>query len=141
MKIPADLRVYGDVKFRGPCEKEDYVLTSFISYLRKNYPDSYGALAFHVQNEGKRTPAQAMRDKSHGLLKGVSDVIIPARVTLVLELKKADSSQCAWETGQREFLAAAAKTGAFACVAFGYEAAIQAFEDWLKIVEGNQLPF
>lgn len=138
MNIPSWLRVYGDPDFRGSCAKEDACLSTFFNQLRKLYPDSYGALAFHPKNEGKRSYNQIKVDKMHGFLAGVTDVIIPASPCLVLELKRQDHTQSKWQAGQLDFMKRAHDAGSFVCLALGYDAAMQAFEDWRKIIEKQQ---
>ena len=63
---------------------------------------------------------------------GASDIIIPASVSFVCELKRKDHTQSKWQDGQIEYLEAANHAGAFVCVALGWEAAWQAFNDWLQ---------
>lgn len=133
VNIPSWLPTFGDLNFRGDCPKEDYVLSSVISRIRKDYPSSYGLVAFHVKNESKRTTGQINIDKMKGLTKGVSDVIIIGNPTLCLEIKRQDPTKSKFETGQLEFLEQAQKQGAFCCVAFGYQGALDAFHHWIEI--------
>lgn len=133
MKIPNWLPCFGDLSFRGDCPKEDYVLSSVISRIRKDYPTSYGLVTFHVKNESKRTQGQIKADKIKGLTKGVSDIVIPGMPTLCLEIKRSDHTKSSWEDGQLQFLEAAQRSGAYCCVAFGYDAALEAIDHWIKL--------
>lgn len=64
---------------------------------------------------------------------GASDVVIPGAPAFVCELKRRDHTKCTWQGGQQEYLRASQDAGAFACVALGWEAAWQAFGDWLAL--------
>lgn len=133
MKLPSDIPVYGDPAFRGDCPKEAVEQITFFGELRRRHPDTLGILAIHPKNEEKRSGAkfgQLARDKAMGLSPGASDIIIPGSPSFVCELKRADHTKCKWQDGQLEYLRAAQEEGAFACVALGWEAAIQAVEDW-----------
>jgi len=126
--------VYGDTGFRGKCPTEALEQITFFRRLRDAYPDSYGLTALHPRNEGLKIGGQfgaVSRHKAEGMTVGASDIIIPGRVTFVCELKRRDRTMCAWQDGQYEFLLAARNAGAFACVAFGCDAAWGAFQEWL----------
>lgn len=132
MKIPSEIKVYGDTSFRGSCPSETAEQQTFFNQLRKQWPQ-YAAIALHPKNEGKRKGKdfhQLKIDKSMGLNPGASDIIIPGGPTLVIELKKQNLQSARWQPGQQEYLIAAADAGAFACVAGGWVAAMQAVEDW-----------
>lgn len=131
MRCPNWLPVFGDLPRSKDNPHEDYVLSSMISRIRKDYPSSYGLVAFHVKNEGKRTTQQIKVDKLKGLTKGVSDLIVIGNPTLCLELKRDNS--CSFEDGQLEFLEQAHKSGAYACLAIGYKGALEAFNHWLTL--------
>lgn len=133
MKIPNWLTVYGNIDYRGDCPHEDYALASFFDRIRKDYPSSYGLVAFHPKNEGKRSHTQVKVDKLKGMTKGVTDVIIIGNPTLVLELKRDDHTKSKWQPMQIEFMEQCYKGGAHVVLALGYKAAIQAFEDWIKL--------
>ena len=131
MKTPSWLPVFGDLPRAKDNPAEDYVLSSIISRIRKDYPSSYGLVAFHVKNESRRTVGQIRADKAKGLTKGVSDLIIIGNPALCMEIKKDNS--CRFKDGQLEFLQQAQKGGAFVCLAIGYQGAKDAFEYWLKL--------
>lgn len=137
MNFPKFLKVYGDQSFRGDCPHEDYALTSFFSRIRKDYSTSYGLVAFHPKNEGKRTKQQNNIDKMKGLTAGVCDVVIIGNPTLCLEIKRDDHTKSKFQPGQLEFLEHSHNSGAFVCVALGYQAALLAFEEWRILNENN----
>lgn len=131
MKIDPRIRYYGDLSYRAN-KKEDEAeeQKTIVNQVRRRYPD----LVFtSVKNEGKRTFNQISRDKAMGLTAGVSDLVFFGSPTLCLEVKQKDHTQARWQPGQQEFLLAAEKQGCFACVCFGWEAGMQAIEDWLRI--------
>lgn len=132
MKFPQWLKVYGDVGFRGDCPSETLEAITFFAQLRREYPTSYGKIATHIRNEGKRTWQQVARQKAEGMTKGAPDIIIPAARTFVCELKRQDHTKSKWQEGQLEYLKAAHDAGAFVCVALGYDAAYRAFQDSLQ---------
>lgn len=131
MKTPSWLPKFGDLPRAKDNPAEDYVLSSLISRIRKDYPSSYGLVAFHVKNESRRTMGQIRADKAKGLTKGVSDLVVIGNPTLCMEIKKDNS--CCFEDGQLEFLQQAQKGGAFVCLVIGYQGAKDAFEYWLKL--------
>ena len=69
--------------------------------------------------------------KAEGMSPGASDIVIPGNPSFVCEMKRQNHTISSWQKGQIEYLEAAAKAGAFACVALGAAAAWEAFEQWL----------
>jgi hypothetical protein len=127
---------FGDVAFRGACPTEDQEQVTFFNRLRREYPDTWGALALHPRNEAMRTGGHigaVAKHKAEGMTAGAADIIIPSRVSFVCEMKRLDYTKSAWQQGQRRYLIAAANAGAFACVALGHGAAWEAFEYWLRV--------
>lgn len=127
--------VYGG-NYRGKCPQEAVELASFFNRLRREYPDTYGLIAIHPRNEGLLMGGQfssVIKHKAQGMTPGAADIIIPGAPSFVCELKRLDPTKSKWQDGQREYLAAAAKAGAFACVAFGAAAAWDAFIEWLDV--------
>ena len=116
--------------YRGPCPPESAEQKTFFNALRTQYPETWGVIALHPRNEVKRTQGQVWHQKAEGMTPGASDIIIPARVAFVCELKRQDHTQSKWQSGQVEYLEAAHNAGAFVCVALGWEAAWMAFKDW-----------
>lgn len=132
MKFPDNLPVYGDRSYRNKkCPTESAEQVTFFNWIRREYPDSYGMVAVHIRNEGKRTVQQSMRQKAEGMQSGAADILIPGSPAFVCELKRRDHTICHWQEGQQDYLMAAQKMGAFVCVALGYEAAIEAFNTWI----------
>lgn len=132
MKIPEWLASYGDMDFRGKCPLESAEQITLFNTIRKRYPQ-----AIHPRNEGKRTHGQVRRQKAEGMTKGASDLIIPAAVCFVGELKRQDHTQSTWQDGQLEYLENAKNDGAFVCVAFGYKAMLEAIKEWEEL--NNQI--
>lgn len=132
MKIPDWLECYGDKKKRGDCPPESAEQITFFNKLRREFPESYGKIAIHPRNEGKRTHAQTNKQKAEGMTAGASDIIIPAAASFICELKRQDHTKSKWQDGQIEYLQASKEQGAFVCLALGWEAAWEAFEEWRK---------
>lgn len=132
MKFPSNILVFGDQSFRGDCPLEAAEQKTFVNQIRLRYPNTYGRLIVHNKNEGKRTPQQAARDKAAGMTKGAIDIIIPGGRSFLCEFKRKDHTKSSWQDGQIEYLEAGQKTGAFACVALGHEAAMEAFLCYLN---------
>lgn len=136
MKIPQNVPLYGDPAWRGKCPQEKVEQASFFNRLRQEYPDSWGLLAIHPRNEGQLRGGQfgaIIRHKAEGMSPGASDIIIPGCPTFICEMKRRDITQSKWQDGQQEYLEAASKAGAFACVALGAAAAWEALEAWLEM--------
>lgn len=130
MKLPDWLNVYGDTQYRGKCAVESAEQVTLFTQIRKHHPH-LAPIVFHPRMEGERTKGQADWQKADGsIVAGVADVIGVGHPMLVLELKRRDQTQSVWQNGQVEFLEASQKRGAFTCLALGYEAALQAIQDW-----------
>lgn len=131
MKFNDDIKVFGDINYRGKCPAETAEQITFFNWLRKEYPE-YGAIAIHPRNEGKRTNIQAMFHKAEGMTSGASDIIIPANPAFVCEMKRRDHTKSNWEEGQEQYLIDCKKQGAFVCVALGANGAKEAILEWKK---------
>jgi len=129
MKFPPWLKVYGDTSYRGDCPSETLEAITFFAQLRREYPDTYGLIATHIRNEGKRSWEQVARQKAEGMTKGAPDIIIPTRRAFVCEMKRRDHTKSKWQPMQLEYLKTAHDAGAFVCVALGYDEAYSAFQD------------
>ena len=123
-----------DSGYRGECPIESDEQSTFIEYLRKAYPKTYGAVVVHIENEGKRSYRQAAYAKKQGLNKGACDILIPSNISFCCELKRKDRTQSKTSQDQIDYLEAAEKLGAFVCIAYGFDAAQAAFKDWLRIM-------
>ena len=121
------VKIY-DSNYRGDCPTETMEQITTMRYLRDLYPT-----ATHIRNEGARSYNQAVRHRAEGMTKGAADIIIPGSPTFVCELKRKDKTKSRLSKEQKAYLDRCAQDGAFACVAYGYEQAICAFEDWLSI--------
>ena len=130
MKFHQDIKVYGDIKYRGDCPSETAEAVTFFAKIRREYPDTYGRIATHIRNEGKRSFHQVAKQKAEGMTKGAPDIIVPGNPAFVCELKRQDHTKSSWQEGQQEYLLAAQEAGAFVCVALGYVAAFEAFIYW-----------
>jgi hypothetical protein len=133
--LPAGILVFGNQDFRGKCPTESVEQVSFFNRLRREHPDTLGALAIHPRNEGLKTRGQFSSVAKHaaeGMTAGAADIIIPGRVSFVCELKRKDRTQGAWQDGQVAYLSAVHAAGGFACVALGCEAAWDALEYWRR---------
>lgn len=131
--LPQGVLLFGDPDFRGKCPTEAIEQVTFFNKLRREHPDTWGLLALHPRNEGLITRGQfssVAKYAAEGMTAGAADIIIPARIAFVCELKRQDRTQSAWQDGQEAYLGAAAIAGAFVCVALGWRAAYEAFEVW-----------
>ncbi len=136
MKFPEGIIVWGDTRFRGKCPLEGVEQVSWFNKIRREYPDTYGAVATHVRNEGLKERAQfssVMKHSAEGMTKGCADIIVPARIPLVIEMKRADHTKSELSDEQIKYLLAAQALGSYACVALGAVAAWSAFEYWLTL--------
>lgn len=116
---------------------EDSVQIFAMDYIRYNYPD---VVAFHVNNEGKKTIGQARKDQAKGVLKGVSDimVLIPESRRkgysfAAIELKRATKKIASTVSEeQKSFLSSVSEAGGFSCVAYGKGGFIAAIKEIIK---------
>lgn len=134
MKLPDDIPVWGDVSYRGSCPPEVIEQVSFFSKLRREYPSSYGVIAIHPRNEAQLQGGQfsaVQQHKAEGLSPGASDIVIPARVPFVCEMKRLDHTKSTWQPGQLPYLRACQASGAYSCIALGAKAAWDAFLWWV----------
>jgi len=134
MKIPQDIKVFGDMSFRGDCAKEDLELITFFNQLRIKYP-KLAKVAIHPDNEGLVFGTgfnNHTRQKAKGAIRnGAADIIICGCPTFVCEMKRQDHTKSRWQDGQLDFLQTSQELGAFVCVALGYEAALEAVNNWI----------
>ena len=127
MKFPANIPVFGDVKYRNKkCPPESSEQITIFNWLRKN---GY-TTAIHPRNEGKRSFGQVSRQKAEGMTPGASDIVIPGSPSFVCELKRKDHTLCKWQDNQLEYLEQCQRDGCFVCIALGYEAVIEAIKQW-----------
>ncbi len=123
-----------DSGYRGDCLVESEEQALFVDYLRRHYPGSFGRLVVHVANEGKRTYKQAQYKKKMGMSRGACDIIIPGCPAFCMELKRKDRTKSKLYEDQIGYLNKAAINGAYACVAYGFDCALDAFKQWLELL-------
>lgn len=136
MKLNPLIKTYGDTTYRGDCPKEDAELITAVNWLRRTYPNTLGALTLHIENEGKRTMAQAAMAKAKGLKKGAVDLLVLVTPPLVLEIKRQDHTKSARQKGQQEFMLAAQQHGAFVGLCLGAEGVKKAVAEYLTTKQG-----
>lgn len=127
--IPKHIKIYGNTKFRGQDHGEIIEQMTFVSEIRKT---EWGALLIHVKNEGKRTAQQAKIDIANGLCAGSPDIIILGSPPFLCEIKRRHYTKGTTTHAQISFLSKAQDKGCFVCYALGYEAAIEAFNEWVR---------
>lgn len=134
MKIPASIPVYGDQNYRDKdCRKERVEQKEFFARLKEHRPKIH-EIALHPKNEGKRTLFQQREDKEMGsLTTGAPDILIPAGVSFLCELKRLDIQESTVRTKQIKYLLRAQECGAFVCFALGADNAWLAFLDWERL--------
>lgn len=136
MVFPDGIKIYGDVNYRDKkCPLEGAEQGTFFNMLREEFEHSYALTAHHVKNEGRRTMAQIQKEKAQGMTGGAADINIPGGPSFVCELKRKDHTESKMQPKQGAYLIQAHKSGAFVCIALGWEAAWEAFNDWRAIVE------
>jgi hypothetical protein len=105
-----------------------------VTWFRTNYPD-WANLLFAIPNGGQRSPVTAKRLKEEGVLPGVPDLFLamPSSVSpgLFIEMKTTSGRLSAAQKQRKQELE---QSGYSVAVAFGYEAAKQAIEDYLSEV-------
>lgn len=93
-------------------------------------------LFYHIPNEGKRSPAAAMRLLSEGLKKGVPDNFLPVARGgyhgLYIELKRVRGGKLSPE--QRQWIDNLNAQGYRAEVCKGWQASVQVIEDYLGLI-------
>lgn len=131
--------LYGNQKYRNKkCPRETVEQCTFVNSIRAQYPDSYGLILIHPENERKLINGQfsaVSKSRAMGMAPGASDIIIPGNPSFVCEIKRADRTLSDLSEEQLAYLYAAKEAGSFVCIALGHEAAINAFNDWLKIIK------
>lgn len=135
MKFPESLTVYGDQSYRGDCPSETSEQVAFFAELKRKYPLLH-AIAIHPKNEGKRAKGQFQQlamDKAMGLNPGAADIVIPGSPAFVCELKRKDHMKSKFQQEQIPYLENCQTAGAFVCVALGYEAAMKAVDQYVKV--------
>jgi len=135
LKLPPDLKIYGDTAHRDPnCRKEWVEQKEWFGLLKERRPQYY-AVAVHPKNEGKRNGKQSSQDSEQGSLNtGASDILIPAGLSFVCEVKRVDHTMSSISADQLTYLRSARDLGAFTCIALGCAAAWEALLEWEKLL-------
>ncbi|QMP23946.1 VRR-Nuc domain protein [Pseudomonas phage DDSR119] len=132
MKPLEGIKHFGNLDFRDKkCPLEVAEQVTFFNQLRKRWPETWGRIALHARNEGKKRADQVAREKAEGMATGAADVTIPGNPAFLCELKRKDRTLSALQPDQEPYLRAADAAGAFVCIAFGWEAGMEAFEAYL----------
>ncbi len=118
-----------DSGYRGACPRETVEPVTGINVISKEFPQ-----VTHIRNEGKRTHSQESRHKAEGMVVGASDIVLPGCPAFVCELKRKDKTKSRVSKEQIDYLEACAASGAFACIAYGHEEALRAFNDWRAVL-------
>lgn len=130
MNLKHNVPIYGDITNRDKkCPVESVEQITFFNKIRREYPDSWGKIATHIRNEGKKSVQQVRREKAEGMVKGASDMIIGS---FYCELKRKNHTLCKVSDDQITYLTAINDLGYFGCIALGYEAAYEAFQVYLN---------
>ncbi len=128
-KIPDTIPIYGDLDYRGKCPLETAEQVSFLSLLRREFPE-LAEIAVHIRNEGKRSKRQGVQHKNEGLNTGASDIVIPCNPPILIELKRRDHTLSSTKKSQIDYLVNSQSLGAFACYALGAVGAMKAIRSW-----------
>ena len=132
MKTPPQIPIYGK-KIKGCKVPESAHMVTFFNTMRREYPE-YSKCCLHIRNEGKRTRQQIEKEKAEGFVTGAADIILVGNPSFVCEMKsQSPSAKISQE--QIDFLLSAQSLGAFSCIALGHKAAIEAFNDWQKMLD------
>jgi len=120
---------------------EDTEQISVVSWANWNV-DRYPELKWlhHVPNGGSRNKQEAVKLKQMGVKAGVSDLCLPypkgVNCGLYIEMKFGDNRQ---EKTQKEFLVDMAAAGHFVATCYSAEEAIKVIEEYLKLIDGNEI--
>lgn len=118
-----------------PTEHEEQAaLMDWIYLTSWKYPELN--LFYHVPNEGKRSPAAAMKLLAEGLKKGVPDNFLPVARGgyhgLYIELKRTKGGKLSPE--QRQWLDDLNAQGYLAVECKGWEAAAKVIENYIQMI-------
>ena len=118
-----------------PTEHEEQTaLMDWLYLMSRKYPELN--LFYHVPNEGKRSPAAAMKLLAEGLKKGVPDNFLPVARGgyhgLYIELKRTKGGKLSPE--QRQWLDDLNAQGYLAVECKGWEAAAKVIEKYMQMI-------
>lgn len=124
------IKTYGQQQ-AGKQPSEAAEMTTFFNQLQKRYSEIH-ALALHIRNENDGDYRRTNKAKMQGgFVKGAPDIVIAGSPAFLCEMKSKDKSSRTSKE-QDAFLERADRAGCFCCVAYGWEAAIEAVEEWIK---------
>lgn len=111
---------------------EQTALIDWTILMQTKWPEL--KLFFHIPNEGKRSPAAALRLLSEGMKRGVPDNFLPVSRGgyhgLWIELKRTKNSSATQD--QKQWIEALNAQGYLAVVCKGWEAASKVIEEYLE---------
>ena len=114
---------------------EDQIHMAFVEYVEVRYPDLADCL-MHIPNEGKRSPAQGVKQKKMGLRKGVADLFFAVPSSqfggLWIEIKTSGGRVM---KEQEAFIKRMLKQGYSAAVVRSIDEAIDVFEYYMRGVQ------
>ena len=120
-------------RFNTPSEHDEQTaLIDWTVLMQAKWPEL--KLFFHIPNEGKRSPAAAMRLLSEGMKRGVPDNFLPVPRGgyhgLWIELKRTKNSSATKD--QKQWIEDLNAQGYLAVVCKGWEAASKVIEEYLE---------
>lgn len=120
-------------RFNIPSEHDEQsALIDWTVLMQAKWPEL--KLFFHIPNEGKRSPAAALRLLSEGMKRGVPDNFLPVPRGgyhgLWIELKRTKNSSTTKE--QKQWIEDLNAQGYLAVVCKGWEAAAKVIEEYLE---------
>ena len=120
-------------KTKSPLEHIEQI--NLVAHCRHRWPKEFN-LMLHPVNESDVPVQCRVKLKKCGIRKGASDwlILYPSngRPYMALELKRSRKRDSSISQDQVDFLLNAEHVGAFACVAYGYKAALHAIELYFK---------
>lgn len=118
----------------GVIPKEETEAINFFQHAQHIY--KFGPLFFHIASEGVASLHRRSLLKQAGLQPGIADYILAMPKGkyhgMFLELKRVKKSSSSISKEQSDFLLAVEKQGYFACVCYGWKAAIEAIDEYMK---------
>lgn len=116
--------------------REQQTLFAWAALSSSKYPEL--ALLYHIPNGGSRNKIEAANLKRQGVKAGVPDICLPVARGgyhgLYIELKAGRNKAT---EKQRQWLTALEREGYQAVVCYGWEAARETIEHYLKMIEND----
>ena len=124
------IKTYGQQQ-AGKQASEANEMTTFFGWMKRNYSE-YHKVAIHVRNEHNGNGDSIGKAKMQGgFIKGTCDILVIAKTPFACECKSLSKKATVYKE-QIAFLEQVDKMGGFACICYGHQAMIQAFEEWIK---------